>query len=219
MSLNRKGKYLIFTFDKESLIFHLGLTGALILNPKILPENLKKHQILILFFEDQSLLYCDIRKFGKIFLMDNNNFTSFLTQIGPDALELDFQEFKKLLKNHRLKIKTLLLNQKIISGLGNIYTDEVLFRSKISPERLSHTLSEEEITTLYQNLKNLLEEAIALRGSSIKNYVDGMGERGKFQERHLVYGRKGMPCPACGHLLEYKKISQRGTTFCPICQK
>ncbi len=219
LSLDRKGKYLLFNFGEKTLIFHLGLTGALISDLQTIPKNLKKHHLLTMFFEHNTLYYFDIRKFGKIYLMDSSKISYFLDQIGPDALQIEFEEFKELLQKHHIKVKTLLLNQRLISGLGNIYIDEVLFRAKINPERLSNTLSQEEIKTLYEVMKSLLEEAILLRGSSVRNYVDGDGKRGKFQERHLVYGKRGRPCPVCGIPLQYKKINQRGTVFCPNCQK
>ncbi|MGC8872048.1 MAG: DNA-formamidopyrimidine glycosylase [Caldimicrobium sp.] len=219
LSLERKGKYLFLNFEEKTLIFHLGLTGALILDLHPIPENLKKHHLLTMTFEQNTLHYIDIRKFGKIYLIDSLKISFFLNRIGPDALQIEFEKFRELLQKHNLKIKTLLLNQRLISGLGNIYTDEVLFRAKINPERLSNTLSEEEVKSLYEIMKSLLKEAILLRGSSVKNYVDGEGKRGKFQERHLVYGKKGRPCPECGTPLQYKKINQRGTVFCPNCQK
>lgn len=219
LSMERKGKYLLFIFEKTALIFHLGLTGALVLNPTSLPENLKKHEILTMHFESDHLHYFDIRRFGKIYLVDHKNLSKFFTSLGKDALEISFEEFRDLIKSHNLKLKSLLLNQSLISGLGNIYTDELLFRAKIHPERPSRSLSEEEIKRLYQMMKALLEEAISLRGSSVKNYVDGEGKKGSFQERHLVYGKRGEPCPRCSAPLEYKKIAQRGTTFCPRCQK
>ena len=219
LSIERKGKYLIFIFQEKALIFHLGLTGALIVNSYSLPENYKNHHILTLEFEGNLLHFFDIRKFGRLYLLDRENLSEFYNQLGKDALEISYEEFSNLLKGRIQKIKALLLNQKLISGLGNIYIDEILFRAGIHPERLSNSLSEKELKSLYHNMINTLKEAISLRGSSVKNYVDGEGKRGSFQERHLVYGKRELPCPRCGIPLEYKKIAQRGTTFCPHCQK
>jgi len=110
------------------------------------------------------------------------------------------------------------MDQKVISGLGNIYVNELLFRAQISPFRNSKDLKEEEIKSLFFQMKNLLKEAISFKGSSIKNYVDTQGKKGEFQNRFLVYGKKNGICPKCGENLRYQKISQRGTFYCPNCQ-
>lgn len=219
LSIDRKGKYLIFIFKEWALIFHLGLTGALVVGSLSFPENYKNHRILSLDFDGILLHFFDIRKFGRLYILERGKLSEFYEHIGRDALEISYEEFRNLLKGRFQKIKTLLLNQKLISGLGNIYTDEILFRAEIHPERPSDSLSEGELKSLYNNMINTLKEAIFLRGSSIKNYVDGEGRKGAFQERHFVYGKKGKPCPRCGTPLEYKKIAQRGTTFCSNCQK
>jgi len=217
--LERKGKYLILNFEEEDfLVFHLGLTGALIFNGKVNSQNLK-HLILKIDFEKGELFFFDVRKFGRIYLLKKEELKNFFKDLGKDALEISLSDFRALLKAHHLRLKAFLLNQRLLSGLGNIYTDELLFRAKLHPERFSDTLNDEEIKRLYENMKALLKEAIALRGSSVRDYVDGEGKRGAFQERHLVYGKKGKPCPNCGEPLHYRVIAQRGTTFCPKCQK
>jgi len=215
--IERKGKYLLFNFEDVYLVFHLGLTGSLIFNGKVDNQN-QKHLILKLDFEKGELLFFDVRKFGRIYLFKEEELKDFFKDLGKDALEISLSDFRALLKAHHLKLKVLLLNQRLLSGLGNIYTDELLFRAKLHPERFSDTLNDEEIKRLYENMKALLKEAIDLRGSSIRDYVDGEGRRGAFQERHLVYGKRGKPCPNCGEPLHYKVIAQRGTTFCPKCQ-
>ena len=112
----------------------------------------------------------------------------------------------------------MLLNQKLISGLGNIYTDEILFRAGISPLKKGNELNPEEVERLFKTMKEVLKEAIKLRGSSVRDYIDPEGRKGEFQKRHMVYGKKGELCPKCKRPLVYKKIAQRGTTFCPHCQ-
>jgi len=216
--IERQGKYLLFNFEENFLVFHLGLTGALIFNGKVDSQNLK-HLILKLDFEKGKLFFFDVRKFGRAFLLKKEELKEFFKDLGKDALEISLSDFSTLLKAHHLRLKTLLLNQRLLSGLGNIYADELLFRTNLHPEKFSDTLSDEEIQKLYENMKALLKEAITLRGSSIRDYVDGEGKRGAFQERHLVYGKRGKPCPNCGEPLQYKVIAQRGTTFCPRCQK
>jgi len=216
--IDRKGKYLLFNFEEDFLVFHLGLTGSLIFNGKVDSQNLK-HLILKLDFEKGELLFFDIRKFGRVYLLKKEELKEFFKDLGKDALEISLSDFRALLKAHHLRLKALLLNQRLLSGLGNIYADELLFRTNLHPERFSDTLDDEEIKRLYENMKALLKEAIDFRGSSVKDYVDGEGKRGAFQERHLVYGKRGKPCPNCGEPLHYKVIAQRGTTFCPKCQK
>ncbi len=219
-NLHRKGKYLFFDFEEWVLVFHLGLTGALILHQDHKVNNhTDTHSLLTLRFENLSLTYRDVRRFGKILLIPKAQLPDFLSNIGEDALEISLQYFAEKTSQYKSNIKGFFLNQKFISGLGNIYTDELLFRVKISPYRRACDLSSEEIQKLYATLRELLEEAIFYRGSSLRDYVDGEGKPGRFQERHLVYGKRGSPCPNCGTPLQYIKINQRGTTFCPHCQR
>ncbi len=220
-SLWRKGKYLIFNFGSHVLIFHLGLTGILIFSFEEDPLGQGKHKLLALKFSSGFLIFYDIRKLGKIFIVSREELPKVLN-IGYDALEISLEDFKRLFQTFRgskVSLKAFLLDQKYLAGLGNIYIDELLFRAKISPLRPVSDLKEEELERLYFSLKELLELAIALRGSSIRNYLDGRGERGSFQERHLVYGKAGSPCPLCGNSLQKIKINQRTTVYCINCQK
>lgn len=218
-SLLRKGKFLALIFTEQALVLHLGLTGALILNSENSSSIFSSHDLFALIFDRGTLIFRDTRKFGKVFLIAMDKLSTFLNRLGIDALEITFEEFKKSLQGQRGRIKELFLNQRIIAGLGNIYTDELLFRTKISPFRRGIELSEEELLRLYQEMQSLLAEAIALRGSSIRDYVDSEGKKGRFQERHLVYGKAGTPCPFCQTTLKRTIIAQRGTTYCPNCQK
>ena len=225
LSIERKGKYLIFFFEKEFLLFHLGLTGAFLLfNDKKDEEKItikeKKHFILGFQFEKHKLFYSDIRKFGKIKKAKIEEISALkeLKNLGKDALEINFEEFKTIFLKRNRNIKNLLMDQKVISGLGNIYVNELLFRAQISPFKNSKDLKEEEIKSLFFQMKELLKEAINFRGSSIKNYVDAQGKKGEFQNRFLVYGKKNGICPKCGESLRYQKLFQRGTFYCPNCQ-
>lgn len=219
-AIERRGKYLLFNFGKKWLIIHLGLTGSLILKEGINGLlNCQKHCLITLIFNTYSLTFRDVRKFGKVLLLESTHMDEFFKNLGEDALTISYENFLKLISQFRGTLKAFFLNQKYVAGLGNIYTDELLFRAKISPLRKTHELTSEEIVHLYKCLKDLLKEAITLRGSSIRDYVDGLGNPGKFQEKHLVYGKAGNPCPNCGNLLKYMKILQRGTTFCQNCQR
>jgi formamidopyrimidine-DNA glycosylase len=215
----RKGKYLIFLFETEGVLFHLGLTGALIFWEKLEVKSYK-HLILVLEFERKKLAYIDIRKFGRIkkFKKEEIDRLPEIINLGKDALEVDLEEFQEIIKKQKTAIKSVLLNQKLISGLGNIYTDEILFRAGISPLKKGNELNPEEVERLFKTMKEVLKEAIKLRGSSVRDYIDPEGRKGEFQKRHMVYGKKGELCPKCKRPLVYKKIAQRGTTFCPHCQ-
>lgn len=220
LTVERKGKLLILVFSKEALIFHLGMTGAFFFSPHEDYSILKASPILKFTFNRGFLFFYDPRKFSRIWIIPKEQYELWLeNQIGPDALEISVRDFITLLKGSRKRIKTLLMDQKKIAGLGNIYTDELLFRAGINPFRQVSSLSENELMELYYHMQTLLREAIALRGSSIRNYIDGFGSKGAFQERHQVYGKKGQPCPKCGNPLLYASINGRGTTFCNYCQR
>jgi formamidopyrimidine-DNA glycosylase len=143
----------------------------------------------------------------------------FLGRAGPDALKIGFEEFYARLKQHRGHVKPLLLNQSFLSGIGNIYADELLFRAGIHPRALASRISKNRAEHLHKNLLEVLELAIQHRGSSISDYVDGAGQRGRFQQLHCVYGRAGEPCTRCGSAIRRIVLGQRGTHYCPRCQR
>jgi formamidopyrimidine-DNA glycosylase len=220
LQLSRKGKYLFLHFSKTILGFHLGLTGSLILLAVGKPLDKFKHKVLSLNFLEMCLVFSDMRKFGRLFLFDEEkSLQNFLIDIGPDALEIGLSEFKEALRSIRKPIKSALLDQKVISGVGNIYADEILFRAGINPLRSASSISEEELQKLFQTMKEVLHLAIQLRGSTIKDYVDGLGRAGIFQTEHLVYQKYGKPCPRCGEPIEKIKVAGRTTSYCPQCQR
>ena len=214
--LKRHGKVLFMEFDELYLKLHLRLTGSLVI--KRLPEK-EKHLLAIFHFEGIKLFFYDVRRFSELKLLNKEGFFSEINSLGKDALSITLEEFKSLFSMARRAVKALFLDQQVISGLGNIYTDEILFRAGIHPLRPANSLEEGEVIKLYQVMKETLKRAIKLRGSSVRDYVDAYGEKGLFQKEHLVYGKRGKPCPECGTPLSYTKILQRGTTFCPECQK
>ncbi len=215
-SLKRYGKVLFMEFETFYLKIHLRLTGNLVI--KKLPEK-ERHLLAIFRFEDQRLFLYDIRKFSEVVLLDKKKFEKQVSALGKDALAISLDDFRQIIYSARRAIKTLLLDQRKIAGLGNIYVDEILFRAEIHPLKQANTLAEEEVEKLYQVMKKTLKRAIELRGSSVRDYVDAFGEKGLFQKEHLVYGKRGKPCVKCGTELSYIKVAQRGTTFCPRCQK
>ncbi len=213
-NLIRKGKWLFFLFERNVLAFHLGLTGKLLLN-----SNIFSHVICVLFFEKCSLSFYDLRKFGKVKVFDYKEWKEFLNSFGKDALEISFEEFKKLINSCSQKIKSFLLDQKKISGIGNIYADEILFKAGISPHRRTSLLEEQEIKKLYECMRETLGEGIKLGGCSIRDYRDVFNQKGRFQGKLQVYGKAGDLCPRCRKPLKKDIISQRTTTYCSFCQK
>lgn len=143
-----------------------------------------------------------------------------LKSVGPDPFEeaYTFDYVKERLKRTTRMIKAALLDQTIISGLGNIYVDEVLFLSKIHPEKRAHLLSEDEVKRIYENVRIVLEEAVRLGGTTIRSYLNGLGEMGMFQQRLYAYGQTGKPCQHCQTEIVKIKVAGRGTHICPTCQ-
>lgn len=185
---------------------------------------LTKHTHVLFFFTDGSQLqYRDVRKFGRMALLPKGTAADYkgIARLGPEPLPTEFTlpEFKAgLLKSHKA-IKPLLLDQRLVTGLGNIYVDEALWQAKIHPEQPSDTLTDEEIATLRLAILDVLQRAVAAGGTTIRTYLNALGEAGKFQLSLNVYSQTGKPCPRCGTPIEKIKVAQRGTHFCPTCQK
>ncbi len=216
-SVSRRGKMLLINFsDQESLVFHLKMTGQLIFNGKK-----TKHTRKIFQFEDKSfLIFNDLRKFGWFRLVKNADQLKEIQQLGKDALAISLSDFQKLfLKRKQAKIKPLLLDQKFIAGIGNIYADEILFDARIHPLRQVKNLKKQEITKLFYSIKKILKKAIEKKGSSAKDYLDGLGNEGAYLAFHQVYQKTGQPCLFCKTPIQRIKISQRSSHFCPSCQK
>jgi len=217
-SFERRGKLLMIHLQGLVLLVHFRLTGQLIYAPQ--PQEEPPYTHLVFQLDQGRLFYADLRQFGWLELIPEAALAShpFLRRLGPEPLELPFEDFYRLLQRRR-RLKALLLDQEVIAGLGNIYVDETLFRAGLHPERQAHTLSEAEARKLWQVIQDVLQEAIRTRGSSVRNYVDGEGVEGTFQEQHLVYNKRQAPCPKCGQPIAYAKIAGRGTYFCPRCQR
>ena len=187
------------------------MTGKLLWN-----ASPGKHARAILELDGGRLVFDDIRQFGHFEYY--STLPEQLDRRGPDALDIGFAEFYQRLRGRRSRIKPLLLNQAVFGGLGNIYVDELLFRARIHPRTLASRISKKRAQTLHSQLGRLLRAAIEQGGSSISDYVDGTGQRGRFQTMHQVYGRAGMPCVACGTPIRRIVVGQRGTHFCPKCR-
>ena len=227
-NINRRGKYLVIELDSgKKLVIHLGMTGLLIYpfnedSKKII--NVKHNHLVFTFIDGTKLIFNDVRKFGKIYLVSNLNEIKGMAKLGLDPLDDCFKEeiFVQILnKKKKSKIKSFLMNQEFITGLGNIYANEVLYRANIHPLRKISSLHKEEIGNLYQQIKLVLNKAIKSGGSTVADeaYLNTDGEKGKFAKKLQVYARKGEPCLKCGHSIEVVRIEGRSSFICPRCQK
>jgi formamidopyrimidine-DNA glycosylase len=216
-SISRYGKFIVFHLKPAGfLIVHLGMTGKLLSFPKA-PPALAKHTHAVFTLDKGVLLYEDSRQFGRIEY--SATLPARVQKLGPDALDVDFETFAKLLRGRKTRMKSVLLNQEFLRGLGNIYADEALFRAGIHPLAVGARLKRERVKKLYDAIREVLSEAIESKGSSISDYVDSSGARGSFQDQHRVYQRDGKLCVVCGHPIKRTLVAQRGTHFCPRCQK
>ena len=237
ISIQRRSKYLLINLSKDTTILaHLGMTGKFLIidkNKKFktsyyysLKKNDTKHNHLTFFLNKKfKLIYNDVRKFGfiKIFSSKHIFNCSHLASIGPEPLSNNFNlnYFEKYIFNKKIKIKDLLMNQKFVAGLGNIYCNEILFLSKILPVRSVKKINKLEIKKIIKFTKKILKQAILLGGSSIKNFSSTEGESGNFQRKFNVYGREKARCYSrkCLGVIKKVRTSNRSSFFCPICQK
>ncbi|WP_429971007.1 DNA-formamidopyrimidine glycosylase [Fructilactobacillus sp. Tb1] len=224
MDIDRRGKYLLFRLsDDYTLMSHLRMEGKY----EVQPEGTErpKHTLVVFHLTDgRELRYKDTRMFGKMALVKTEDVytkLSGLSKIGPEPTEQDlkFDYMKQIFHKSHRNIKGFLLDQSKIAGLGNIYCDEVLWMSKINPEQKTNELSDAEIERLRKNIIKEIAAAIKGHGTTVHSYSNAYGEAGSFQNQLHAYGRKGEPCERCGTPMEKIKVAQRGTTFCPKCQK
>lgn len=221
--VGRRGKYLLLALSGGyTLAVHLRMTGRLVYCEPGLP--LAKHTHIILSLNDGcQLRFSDVRQFGRMWLVPTASLAGLagFKDLGVEPLEEAFTRdyLKKELRRRHARIKPLLLDQTFIAGLGNIYTDEALHRAKINPERLATTLTPREIAHLYHAIRDVLGEGIENRGTTMRDYIDGDGRPGSYQELLRVYSREGQPCPQCGKPIVKKKVAGRSSYYCPACQK
>ena len=211
--VGRYGKFILVSLEGGGyLVIHLGMTGRLLLGG---PAG--KHTHAVLTLDRGVLLYEDSRQFGCI--QFSEEFPERVAKLGPEPLEVPFEDFAAALKRRKTRIKALLLNQSFLRGLGNIYADEALFRAGIHPLGVARRLRRDRARRLHEAIIAVLTEAIAAGGSSISDYVDAQGRKGFFQFSHRVYQRTGEPCLVCGTPIRRVLVAQRSSHFCPQCQK
>jgi formamidopyrimidine-DNA glycosylase len=235
----RRSKFLLFVFEKNTvMLVHLGMTGKFF----FLNRNAKKfktsfyynideskdnkhNRLIFSLSKKQKLIYNDVRKFGFIKILDKRQlqYNLHLKNLGPEPLgnSFDFKYFKNYLINKNRTIKDILMDQKFVSGLGNIYVNEVLFLSKVKPAKKTYLIKNKEIHKIIMNTKKTLKKAISLGGSSLRDFSSSDGKKGEFQQYFYVYGRKGENClnRNCNKKIIKTIIGNRATFYCPKCQK
>ncbi len=213
LGVRRHGKFLLILLQGGGhLIVHLGMTGRLLFN-----AERGRHTHAVITLDRGVLIYDDPRQFGKLQVCDA--LPARVARLGPEPLEIGFEDFAAALRTRKARIKGLLLNQTFLRGLGNIYADEALFRAGIHPLAIASRLRKDRALRLYQAIREVLTDAIEKGGSSISDYVDADGRKGFFQIEHRVYQRTGEPCVTCGAPIRRIQVTQRSTHFCSHCQK
>jgi formamidopyrimidine-DNA glycosylase len=228
--VRRVGKHIVFDLEHPSRnrrklttrgqwIVHLGMTGRLLIAS---PEaEMAKHTHAVLrLASGRELRFVDPRRFGRLAVvrMESQTAAGFAAP-GDEPLDSQSERFLTLFRRRKTPIKSALLNQKLLSGVGNIYADESLFRAAIRPRRQAASLTRAQLRRLHSAVQEVLQEAIELGGSSISDYVDAEGREGFFQLQHRVYGREGEPCLVCSTLIKRVVIAGRSSHYCPRCQK
>lgn len=222
-SVGRRGKYILVRLDAaEVLVVHLGMTGQLrYVDPEV---PLQTHTHAVFRLDDgHELRYRDVRRFGRLLLGSELDLRTArkLPLLGPEPIDEDFSpgDLYRRLRGRTAPIKALLLDQRVVAGVGNIYADESCYRARVRPDRAAGGLSRMAVSRLHAALRESLLLGIANRGSSVDDYVDAWGEKGRQQEELLVYGRAGLPCIRCGRPLMVTRIAGRTTVFCRRCQR
>ncbi|MBR2215072.1 MAG: bifunctional DNA-formamidopyrimidine glycosylase/DNA-(apurinic or apyrimidinic site) lyase [Selenomonadaceae bacterium] len=221
--VGRRGKYLIMKLSGDTdLIVHLRMTGRLVFSPE--GEVKDSHPRLIFHLDGGAkLIYGDTRTLGAVYALkpEEKEIVKGLATMGPEPLTPEFtpEYLAEIFKKRATKIKSALLNQSLIGGIGNIYADEALFLARIHPEREAKTLSSPELTKLHEAINQVIGEGLADGGTTFRDYQNADGGQGSHQEKLRVYNRKGKSCPLCGQPIEKIVVGGRGTHFCPRCQK
>ena len=223
VALERRGKYLIgYLNSTDRVVVHLRMTGQLLVVPK--GDPLEKHVSLQICMDgDLELRLVDQRKFATVYLLREPGYGPIkgLASLGREPLEESFTPtyLAEQLSGRTAAIKSVLLDQRRVAGLGNIYADESLHRAGILSSRPAGSLDQTEIECLHHSIQEVIEEGIAHRGTTMRDYVDGEGRKGNFQELLRVYGKEGQPCKSCGESIQRIKLAGRSSFYCPHCQQ
>lgn len=225
--VERYGKFLLMRLvgsgsEKEAgeaaLLVHLGMTGMLM--PMAVSAPRAKHTHVVMQLDDgRELRYVDPRRFGRMAYLGGEGLRKELLRFGADPLEAGLAEFVGQMAGRGARMKALLLDQSVLRGVGNIYADESLWKAKIHPAKLAASLQPQQIKLLHRSLQGILRDAIALRGSSIADFLDAEGQPGEYQRHHQVYGREGERCFRCKREIRRGIVAGRSSYYCPVCQK
>ena len=222
--VERQGKSVILHFlcgqEPRFLVAELGMTGLLLFRST--PTKHPHHTHFILYLDgcsEPDIRYWNPRRFGRLSLLDQAGLDRYVARrFGHDPLMIRLEEFLGVLRATRSRLKSLLMHQQVIAGIGNIYANEILFRSRLHPEQPANTIPGKAMTHLYRVMGEVLREAIALGGSSVRDYFAPDGTEGQYKRRHLVYAKAGEPCPnACGAVI-CRSVGERSSFYCPTCQ-
>jgi formamidopyrimidine-DNA glycosylase len=227
-AVERYGKFLLLRLEnggedgtpkaESALLVHLGMTGLLM--PRLVSEPQAKHTHVVMLLDDgRELRYIDARRFGRMAYLAGERLQAELRRFGADPLESGLEEFAQSIQGRRARVKALLLDQHVLRGVGNIYADESLWKAKIHPAHLGARLKRAQVEKLYRALQEILQKAIALRGSSISDFLDAEGLPGDYQRHHRVYDREGKACVRCKTPIRRIIVAGRSSYFCPNCQK
>ncbi|MGH7244741.1 MAG: bifunctional DNA-formamidopyrimidine glycosylase/DNA-(apurinic or apyrimidinic site) lyase [Phycisphaerales bacterium] len=224
-TLLRRGKQLaITTTDNRALCIQFGMSGRMLLQTSDIPHptsDIPKHTHALWTFDDNSrLLFIDPRRFGGLAAYPSSDalLTHRWSTLGPDALAITAHDLAAACKDAHRPIKSLLLDQSALAGVGNIYADESLFLARVHPARSAHSLAPKELTALASAIRFILQQAVRAGGSTIRSYLDATGSTGSAQNDHKVYGRANEPCTICRRPLSSSRLVQRATVFCVTCQ-
>ncbi len=220
LGFKRRGKYIIFQLNNCDLVVHLRMEGKFYV--KSVDENFDHHTHIQFFLDDgRRLDYHDVRKFGTFEIIDKSDNYDCFKKLGPEPFSEMFNEeyIKNKIRNKKIALKKMLLDQSFVAGIGNIYADEVCFRMKLHPLHLINDLSDKQVKELIISIRSVLSKAIKAGGSTIRSYTSSLGVNGLFQLQIDVYGRENEPCTNCKTRIKKIKVGGRGTCFCPNCQK
>jgi formamidopyrimidine-DNA glycosylase len=222
LSVSRRGKALVFDLKECLLIVQPMMTGQMVVFPSgTEPVLLKEARVIFALSKNTALVYNDQRLFGRLQAIRSLNDHAHIRTMGPEPLEDGFTVgyLSAALAKRKIPVKPLLLDHRLVAGIGNIYASEALFRAGIRPDRKAGGLSADEVRSLWRAVRSVLTEAVKMRGTSVRNYRDGAGREGKYQKLIKVYGREGKSCGHCGAVVLKLVQSQRSTFFCGACQK
>lgn len=215
--VKRRGKWLLIELKNDYIVIHFRMEGRFYLKNK--DDKKEKHDYVIFYFDDSSLHYNDPRLFGRMQIINKSDIDNFFTDknLGLEYYDekLTAKYLKDKFKTHHSVIKKIILDQSFIAGIGNIYANEILFRSKINPKQYAEKLTLKQLQSIIDNTKIVFEESLKYKGT----YPNIDGNRGTYEEHLLVHDRKGKKCPVCGSIIIKEQIGQRGTYYCPSCQK